>query len=37
MKRAILFGLLKLSCLSIPAVAVRAQETFSVRPNNRSY
>ncbi len=37
MKRTFLYGLLCLSCLSVPAVAVRAQETFSVRVNNRSY
>ncbi len=37
MKRAILFGLLWLSCLSVPAVAVRVQDTVSVRLNNRSY
>ncbi len=37
MKRTFLYGLLCLSCLSVPAVAVHAQETFSVRLNNRSY
>jgi hypothetical protein len=37
MKRAIPSGLLYLSCLSIPAAAVGAQETFSARLNNRSY
>jgi len=37
MKREILFGLLWLSCLSVPAVAMRVRYTFSVRLNNRSY
>ncbi len=37
MKRAFLYGLLCLPCLSIPAAMVRAQETLSVRLNNRSY
>ncbi len=37
MKRAFLYGLLWLSCLSIPTTTVRAQETFSVRLNNRSH
>ncbi len=36
MKRAFMYGLLCLSCLSIPTATVRAQETFSVRLNNRS-
>ena len=36
MKRAFLYGLLCLSCLSIPAATVGAQETSSVRLNNRS-
>ena len=35
MKREVLFGLPWLSCLSVPAVAVRVQDTFSVRLNNR--
>ncbi len=39
MLAAVLAGLvlLCLSCLSIPAATVGAQETFSVRLNNRSY
>ena len=37
MKRTILYGLLCLTCLSIPAGMVGAQENFSVRLNNRSY
>ncbi len=37
MKRTFLYGLLCISCLSIPTATVRAQETFSVRLNNRSY
>ncbi len=35
MKREVLFGLPWLSCLSVPVVAVRVQDTFSVRLNNR--
>ncbi len=37
MKRTFLYGLLCLSYLSIPTATVRAQETFSVRLNTRSY
>ena len=37
MKRMFLNGLLCLTCLPIPAAMVGAQETFSVRLNNRSY
>ena len=37
MKRAFLYGLLCLSCLSVPAGTVGAQDTFSIRLNNRSY
>ncbi len=37
MKRTFLYCLLYLTCLSIPAAMVGAQETFSVRLNNRSY
>ncbi len=37
MKRAFLYSLLCLQFLSISTVTVHAQETFSVRLNNRSY